>query len=312
MANTCPICVKLVRDSDEGVGCDGVCGRWFHRECLRMPKTEYHKLSGNNKWNCMRTDCIAPAQQPLSQISVQIGTVLSKLDDLLAKVDKIDEISADILGIKSQIAVINTSLTALEPRINNIEDKVIAVESDIADFKEQIDSNAAKIRLLESRSEPSDAGLEDVIAEMKERSLRSKNVMVFGLPESSKAKVEERAAVDRNAIQELFSFIESDFDVKLYKSFRVGKLRNDKPRPMKVILDSEAHVVKLLKASSNIVMEDISADLTNVRLSRDRTKKQIEHLDALRVELASRQRAGGTELTIKFVNGLPKIVPKNM
>lgn len=36
MANTCPICVKICLDSDEGICCGGACRRWFHRSCMGM------------------------------------------------------------------------------------------------------------------------------------------------------------------------------------------------------------------------------------------------------------------------------------
>jgi len=312
MANSCPICVKLVLDSEEGVGCDGACGRWFHRECLKMPKTEYQRLCGNNneKWLCMRTDCVAPANQPLSLISAQMGSVISKLDTLLTKVKKIDGISEDIVGIKSQITEINAKFASLEPRITNVEDKVIAVEREVAEIRDLVDSNVSKLATLECGPISNNAGMEEVVQEMNERSLRSRNVMVFGLPESNKA--EGKLDDDKKTLQKLFSSLEAEFDVSLYKCFRVGKLKKDKPRPVKIILDSESHAVKLIRESTRIQLNDISADLSHVRLSRDRTRRQMAYLDELNAELASRQKDGNTDLTIKFVNGIPKIVQKNL
>lgn len=37
----CPSCVKTVFDTEEGIGCDGPCLRWFHRDCIKVTKSEY-------------------------------------------------------------------------------------------------------------------------------------------------------------------------------------------------------------------------------------------------------------------------------
>lgn len=97
MANTCLVCVKVVLDSEEGIDCDGICRRWFHRSCMSMSKTEYLRISGNTnvEWYCTRMDYLHTPNQPLTLLTIQMAVVLSKLDDLLSKVNKI----ARYLGI---------------------------------------------------------------------------------------------------------------------------------------------------------------------------------------------------------------------
>ncbi|KAG8245600.1 hypothetical protein J6590_102872, partial [Homalodisca vitripennis] len=89
----------------DGVECDGDCQRWFHRTCLNTSKTEYQRLSSdtNKKWHCHRTDCIDVSNRPLQRLSSQMLAVLSKLDNLLGKVIKIDEISRYIVDIKTEL-----------------------------------------------------------------------------------------------------------------------------------------------------------------------------------------------------------------
>lgn len=41
---SCPVCIKTVLDFEEGVGCDGVCLRWCHTECINMSKSEYQRI----------------------------------------------------------------------------------------------------------------------------------------------------------------------------------------------------------------------------------------------------------------------------
>lgn len=40
-SDTCPLCLTLVLDEDLGVGCEGMCCRWFHASCLDINEAEY-------------------------------------------------------------------------------------------------------------------------------------------------------------------------------------------------------------------------------------------------------------------------------
>ncbi|KAG8261250.1 hypothetical protein J6590_077907, partial [Homalodisca vitripennis] len=86
-SDSCPVCVKMVLDTEEGIGCDGDCQRWFHRECIKMSKAEYQSKCADtkNKWYCARTDCLGSSNQPFRLLSSQMSIVLTKLDDLLGK-----------------------------------------------------------------------------------------------------------------------------------------------------------------------------------------------------------------------------------
>ncbi|KAG8272000.1 hypothetical protein J6590_050908 [Homalodisca vitripennis] len=125
MSATCPTCVKQVLDSEEGIGYNGACQRWFHRTCLNMPKTKYQRFCGNSTltiWFCLRADCLAPSNQPLNVLSSKMDAVLSKLDELLGKINKIDAISADVTAIKNDVSTIKSGLSALQPRVDKAED----------------------------------------------------------------------------------------------------------------------------------------------------------------------------------------------
>lgn len=55
--------------------------------------------------------------------------VLSKLDDLLGKGNKIDGISRHIAEIKIEVATIREGMAELEPRVDNMVDRLLSVEA---------------------------------------------------------------------------------------------------------------------------------------------------------------------------------------
>lgn len=85
----------------------------------QMNKTDYNCLSGdsNIKWLCTRTKCVSPSNTPISQHSVQIASVLWKLDELLGKVNKIDTIFKDVW---TEVSAVSNSLSNLEPRVATV------------------------------------------------------------------------------------------------------------------------------------------------------------------------------------------------
>lgn len=260
-----------------------------------MSKTEYQKMSGNIaiKWYCARTDCIDPSTQPLALLSSQMSAVLTKLDHLLGKVTKIDNISSDIATIKTEMSEIKAGLAVLEPRVSKIEDRLNTVENKIE---------------LSSNSEHS--ALETTIAEMNERARRSKNLMVFNLAESSAADVQTRMRSDLDMVNKLLNPFMPSFTTDGIKTLRVGKKLpgSVKPRPLKVILSSQSDVAEFLRSFSADAAARVHQAFSSVKVSRDRTPCESKHLQTLNSELKERVSKGETNLTIKFINNVPQIV----
>ncbi|XP_054280059.1 uncharacterized protein LOC128998090 [Macrosteles quadrilineatus] len=244
MSVTCPVCVKAVLDSEDGLECDGDCKRWFHRECIRMNKTEYNRLGndGNIKWSCSRMDCVSFSSTPISQLSVQMTSVISKLDELLGKVNKIDDISKDVAEIRAEVSAVSSSLSSLEPRVTSVENKVDSISQNLARASTTVDTHGERLAKLESHSS-SDSCLASTIEEINERNLRAKNVMVFGLCESTKSTAEDRMMDDKEHLKVIFTAIEPSLNVNSFKFFRVGKGSRGKPRPIKVIVGASCKIV---------------------------------------------------------------------
>lgn len=309
MTISCPVCVKAVLDSEDGLNCDGDCKRWFHRECIKMNKTEYNKLSVdcNIKWLCTRTDCITASSTPMTLLSSQMASVLSKLDVLLDKVNKIDSISKDVAEIRLEVSAVSSSLANLEPRVAAAEDKVQTIVQNLTNVSTKVKSQEDRLATLESQSS-SDSSLASTIEEINQRKLRAKNIMVFGLGESAKGTAGDRTSDDLAKLRTILSAIDPTLDVNTFKLFRVGKGSRNKPRPIKVIVGCEASVQKITKTATKERLNCLGDEFSNVSIGRDRTKLETAHLNSLRAELSRRSDTGEVNLTIKYINGIPKII----
>lgn len=310
-SNFCPVCVRAVLDSDEGICCDSACQRWFHRECVKMPKSEYLRISGDNKirWNCFRVDCLAPTDQPLGKLSTQMTSVLLKLDALLAKVNKIDDLAKDVNNIQTEISSMKAGLSALEPRIVVAEEKVANVEIDIAAVRTEVSANTTKLNKLENNANTS---LDEAVAEVNDRASRLKNVLLHKVPESKKSSPSEMKEDDRKMLVTMFDAL--DFKPDSMTFYRLGQKTSRKIRPLKVVFGSQVEAALLLKKFSRDAFDDVDPSLSEVSISRDRTPNERATLDSLRQEMGQRTAAGETNLTIKYFNGVPKIItskPKN-
>lgn len=307
----CPVCVKTVLDTEKGIYCDNACQRWFHRECVKISKSEYQRISGDNKikWICSRVDCLALTDQPLDNMSTQMTSVLTKLDALLTKVDKIDDLAKDINKIQTEVSSMKAGLSALEPRIATTEDKVVQLENDIATIKTEVLSNAKKINTLEGNISTS---IDAAVAEVNDRASRLKNVLLHKVPESEKSNPSEIKEDDRKKITTILDAFQLKPDQVTF--YRLGQKSSRKTRPLKVVFCSQSEASSLLKKFSLEAFKDVDPTLSEVSISRDRTPNERAALDSLRQEMGRRAAAGESNLTIKYIHGVPRITitkPKN-
>lgn len=284
MSVTCPVCVRLVLDVEEGIGCDAECERWFHRECVRMPKADYQRLCSdkNLKWKCTRTDCNKSSGD---SVDAKLDAILSKLSSLATKTELSDGLNA----IKQDLKVVTTKLKELEPRLAQVELEISTIK----------DGHAGGDQLCE-----------DVISECNDRNRRSRNVIVHNLTETNPASsAGESKAHDAKHIQSFFDHIHLNVQMTEVRHFRLGKRSRDKSRPLVICLPSESAALHIFK---NFKQDDVPDTLQGMSLSHDRTPRERKHLEQLRASLKSRLEAGEVNLTIKYINGSPKIVSKNL
>lgn len=140
----------------------------------------------------------------------------------------------------------------------------------------------------------------EILEEMAERERRSCNIVLGGVPESESTETAIRQDHDLKIVTEVITG--NDMGVQpsdILKVVRLGK-KGDKSRLLKVIMKSRNSAVKVLKNRSKLSKPFFAFG--------DQTPKQRKELLTRREELNTRLADGETDLTIKFVKGVPKII----
>lgn len=194
-----------------------------------------------------------------------IKKLISKHESLFSELNnKLDEVSNQLVDLGTRTAVLENRVTILENRVSTI-----------------------------SKSTNSD---ETVISEVIDRQARSRNIIIFNLPEP--IGINEN---DTSLIKSLLDDITPDI-VPVTLS-RLGQ-KSIKPRPIKVILHEPSDVFIILKNKHKL---RTSPTYGSIRITPDRTTMQRNQIRDIIGKLEERKAAGESNLTMKFIKGIPTI-----
>lgn len=147
----------------------------------------------------------------------------------------------------------------------------------------------------------------DVLTEIEERKLRAKNVILFNVPESTSDLTSINISDDVKKVTTALKNIDITINTQDIKMYRLGtKKISNKCRPIKIELNEE-HLVRTILINNKNFKDGVKA-------GNDQTSQQRKQLMMLRDELETRKKNGEPNLTIKYINNLPKIInvlPKN-
>lgn len=255
-----------------------------------MTASEYKRYAENEKlnWCCGRTDCCKPNPESLLQ------EILNKLDTLATKSD-LDVLASKITKISTDVADINDALSKMEPRLSAVEEDLTLVKNDL---KSLHDSKADSL------------GMESVIEEIADRGRRSRNIILYDIPENKSKTLTVRVKHDNDLVLKLIESFCTPGRDNSFKSSRLGRIQGNRPRPLKIIFNSSDITVDFSKNFDSSVLSRIDDKLTGVSFSRDRTPSERKHLAELKSSLKRRIESGESDLTIKYMNGVPKIIKK--
>lgn len=198
----------------------------------------------------------------------------------------------ELSELKTQLTNGVTKIKTLETHVDNISSKMTANEAEL----QALQSNLSSLNLLSG--DLSDNS-EIIIREMQERNNRMKNVIIAGIPESSGANGLERRDNDLKQVLKVLSIL-NDSNPKPEKIFRLGKYKPEKTRHIKVCFNDDKIPKVLLRERSKLD--------NNTKIFSDNTPLQSKYYNKIKLELKNRQQAGEKNLTIKYFNGVPKIV----
>lgn len=142
--------------------------------------------------------------------------------------------------------------------------------------------------------------VEECIAEMSERKKCESRLVVFNVPESKKKNGLDRKKEYESAIVALIEDI-PDLPAQIRVN-RVGKQSVGKTRPILLDVGNPSIAREILKR--------MPLEGSKVRFKSDQTKKQRDYLAKQRSVISKKEQEGDFTSTIRYINGLPKIVKK--
>ncbi|VVC98162.1 unnamed protein product [Leptidea sinapis] len=181
----------------------------------------------------------------------QLNTFKKEVLDILKESSRrhnesITTISENTTSIREQLQDIKTTtehlltenkklkseMVTLKNTVKLNEEKISELQTEISEIKTCFQTN------LQLQS-PVVSSYNDVITEIQERVERSKNVVIFGIPEQRLESREARQEVDSSKVDEILKCICPDHLPNVKKILRLGKYNNKKGRPLKVCFTSE-------------------------------------------------------------------------
>ena len=213
---------------------------------------------------------------------VHVLTVKAKLADWLADSVKIMQRHAVVIGTFKQIInVMKTEAIADKTKVIQVQDKLLQSQNEqLARLESAVEvtvQETVQKEILEfSAVVKNDAGkmkdsLKNVVKDAIEEEDRSKNLIIFGLAEENLEDLNGK-------IENIFA----EFEEKpTFEASRIGKIEEEKVRPVKVTLRNSGTVLRFLGAAKKL---KTSTTYSKVYLSPDRTRKEQEKHRKLVIE----------------------------
>lgn len=172
--------------------------------------------------------------------------------------------------------------------------------AELAEVKENFQSLSNRINHLEDLVEGSQLSVhmdlveEQIIEEMEDRKSRSNNLMLFNLEEPN-----NDATTDTDLANDILGKIIPCGSLPI-RTMRLGKRLQGRSRPLRVSLPSSQDVMTILRNKMKYSGP--------VRITQDQTLKQRNYFKDIQAKLKALKDAGESDKTIRYINGVPKIV----
>lgn len=248
-----------------------------------------------------------------------VATEVSKLRDEIRSMVH-DLLSIELKPIRDEITSIKVSQNIFNQQFGDLTKRIQKVEIDLETCKSvtldvtTLKSSFCKLesdnnKLMSSIRQDSTPIIpqkspqipyEDLAAELHDRALRSKNIVIVGISEDTNADISKKQELESQIIMNILRNIYPDCPQPL-KNYRLGKSNSGKSRPIKVCFESDNTVKYLLRNKLKFKNESL-------RLYPDQTPLQKQYMTDLRKQLSIRTENGETNLIIKYIKGTPKII----
>lgn len=206
-----------------------------------------------------------------------------------------------IIKAKKNLSWTCQNCSQLGDNINDLKSIILTLQKEVESLKSLRNQPTAVNNKVD---------YEEIIQEITERNLRKRNLVIFGVVEIDSKSKDERAHHDEREITKIIQYLSPDATSDNIKPTRLGKYDATKnnSRPIKITLCDEATVHNLIRKAKTLRDSD---SFKKINISLDRTPRQLEYYRSLKSELNQRLSDGETNLQIKYVRGIPKIVSVN-
>lgn len=202
----CNVC-KSSTSNTYAIGCTK-CPTWYHIKCVGINvatlngyQKELKNINGR-RWTCK--SCSSHSNKSLTEENKREPT----LTDIWKKLESMENKYSNLFKLYEEQVKINEELRA-----------------EITNIKQQMKGDTPPQIAL---------GPTDAINEINERDRRKNNIMIFGCTE-----VDEEGESEKELVEEILKATGAEVDTSKVKLFRVGKKHMDKPRPIRVICNSQ-------------------------------------------------------------------------
>ena len=223
----CPICEERIEEAvgkktgHESVLCDGSCATWLHRRCAGLSKSAFATVSNSmSPFYCPRCR-LDKHEKALATQEVEICFLKSSHKQ-------------DVSTLKDEIASLADMIKELK--------KSLPTQTNPSPVLPEASSNSSYASVL-AKSASNTAP--KATSTNKDRKY---NILIYGLKECSEGTPRyKRTQEDLISAADILSFVDSKItELSIRDSFRLGRYRNDKHRPLLVKMTRVSDVTLIL------------------------------------------------------------------
>lgn len=213
--------------------------------------------------------CLNSIKQILN-LSSKVDQIVTELEDLRQNVSSLTEAVQDLQNLKPHVEKLNATVNSMNSRVAHLDKTVNTYQS--SQLVETTDHN-------------------EMWQELQERQIKSKNIMLFNVPENGD---------DKSDIAAIFGVLCNNPPATVQFS-RVGKKNSKGARALKITLNSHEDTLVLMRCRRKLKGK-------NIYLNLDLTRKQQEIDKRVWTEFRDRTSKGENDIQVKYIRGVPKIV----
>ena len=212
---------------------------------------------------------------------------------------------AYFIPVKDDVKSLKTQMDSIKLKTDENVSQIATLTSEIKGYKDEVSQLRNE---LATAKRDFYINRESIIAEINDRNKRSKNLLLFNIPEASpQLSADEAGKTDFDLVKNLLSAFYNDkvqlkTDLNNIRVHRIGNVNTSKIRPICVKLEYEDDVFKVIM--NRKLVQDY-------KINTDRRTQQREHLKFLNDEKNKHNASYPNEpLTIKYKNQVPIFVKK--